>query len=230
MRIVNLRRIIFGAAEYIKDGLITMTELLGAGPWRSRMMGIIDDIIHYMPDGPVLFDNDVVNMEINGELLQVLSRVYWLYEDEKYLDYAVQIGDYYLLGNHHPTRDFNRIRLRDHGGEIVAGLAELYATLRHARPEKADAYKNPLYEMLDRVLEVGTNEAGLLYNEINPQTGEVLDDRLADTWGYVLNGHYTVYKVDGKESYRDAILAALKNSLTSRIMYGNRKVLMVMPM
>jgi hypothetical protein len=26
-----------------------------------------------------------------------------------------------------------------------------------------------------------------------------------------LNGHYTVYKVDGKESYRDAILAVLKN-------------------
>jgi hypothetical protein len=208
---MNLRRIIFGAAEYVKDGLITMTELLGAGPWKSRMTGIIDDIIHYIPDGPVLFDNDIVNMEINGELLQVLSRVYWLSGDEKYLNYAIQTGDYYLLGNHHPTRDFNRLRLRDHGGEIVAGLAELYATLRHVRPEKADAYKNPLYEMLDRVLEAGTNEAGLLYNEINPQTGEVLDDRLADTWGYVLNGHYTVYKVDGNESYRDAIITALRN-------------------
>lgn len=208
---INMRRVIFGAAEYIKDGLITMTELLGPGPWHSRMMGIIDDILYYKSEGPILFDNDVINMEINGELLQVLSRVYWLNKDEKYLDFAIQIADYYLLGNSHPTRDHSRLRLRDHGGEIVSGLSELYATLRHARPEKANEYKEPLYEMLDRIIEVGTNEDGLIYNEINPQTGEVLNSRLADTWGYVLNGHYTVYLVDGEESYREAVIKALEN-------------------
>ncbi|MEX2639071.1 MAG: hypothetical protein WD266_00195 [Balneolales bacterium] len=206
-------RIIFGAAEYIKDGLIVMTELLGPGPWHSRMAGILDDMLYHMSDGPVLFDtfDEVVNMEINGELLQVLSRVYWMTEDDKYLDFALQIADYYLLGDHHPTRDFDRLRLRDHGGEIVSGLTELYATLHYANSEKAQRYREPLHEMLDRILEAGSNEDGMLYNEFNPQTGEILDQRLADTWGYVLNGHYTVYLLDGIDAYREAAITALEN-------------------
>lgn len=31
--------------------------------------------------------------------------------EKKYLDYAIRLGDYYLLGNHHPTRNFNRLKL-----------------------------------------------------------------------------------------------------------------------
>jgi hypothetical protein len=35
---------------------------------------------------------------------------------------------------------------------------------------------------------------------------------VADTWGYTLNGFYTVYLIDGTAAYRDAVLKAL-NSL-----------------
>ncbi|SHG03407.1 hypothetical protein SAMN05443144_11762 [Fodinibius roseus] len=205
----DLDRIIFGASEYIKDGLITIVELLGQTPWHARMIGIMDDIWEHAsvktPSGFI----PSTNYEVNGELLQVLSRIYWMTQNEEYLEYAIRLGDYYLLEDHHPTRDFDRLRLRDHGGEIVAGLTELYATVHYARPEKARIYQDPLYEMLDRILEVGRNDDGLFYNVINPQTGEVLNDGLTDTFGYILNAYYTIYQLDNVESYHNATLAGL---------------------
>jgi len=41
--------IIFGSAEYIKDGLIPLTEWLGPSPWSERMISILDDIWKYAP-------------------------------------------------------------------------------------------------------------------------------------------------------------------------------------
>ena len=132
----------------------------------SRMGRIPDDYsfskqdyLHPGIEMERIFQNPVRSREVYGEIRQLLSRVYWIEEDEKYLDFVIHIGDY-LLGDHHPTRDFPRLRLRDHCGEIIAGLSELYATLHHARPEKAREYREPLYEMLDRVLEVGLTRAG----------------------------------------------------------------------
>jgi hypothetical protein len=64
--------------------------------------------------------------------------------------------------------------------------------------------------MLDRVLEVGRNEHGLFYNWINPKTADH-DAALADTWGYNLNGFYTVYLIDKTDAYRQATVKALEN-------------------
>jgi hypothetical protein len=150
-------------------------------------------------------------VEVNGEMLQALSRIYWMSGDQKYLDWAVRLGDYYLLGDHHPTRDQESLRLRDHGCEIVSGLCELYCMVAFASPGKKTAYQAPLYEMLDRILEVGTNEHGLFYNVVNPVSGEILNDGVADTWGYTYNGYYTVYMIDGESRYRDAVIRALEN-------------------
>jgi len=83
------------------------------------------------------------------------------------LDWAEAIGDHYLLGDHHPTRDLEYLRLRDHRCELISGLCELYVTLHFARPEKKKIYQQPLYEMLDRILEVGRNEDGFFYDGIN---------------------------------------------------------------
>ncbi|MEM8969905.1 MAG: hypothetical protein AAGE93_26045, partial [Bacteroidota bacterium] len=47
---------------------------------------------------------------------------------------------------------------------------------------------------------------------VNPQTGEVLNEGIADNFGYTLNGFYTVYQLDSVEAYREATLKAL-NSL-----------------
>ncbi|HLV00853.1 MAG TPA: hypothetical protein VKZ59_06280 [Acidobacteriota bacterium] len=211
----DLDRIIFGASEYVKDGLLPLTEWLGASPWSERMIEIVDDIWKEAPVETPYGRIPSDSHEINGEMLQVLSRVYWMTGDRKYLDWAIRLGDYYLLGDHHPTRDSDRLRLRDHGCEIVSGLTELYATLHFADPDKKQTYRDPIYEMLERLLEVGRNEHGLFYNVINPQTGEIIDDRPADTFGYTYNAFYTVYLIDSEERYRQAVVEALE-SLSDR--------------
>jgi hypothetical protein len=208
----NINRIMFGASEYVKDGLLAITEWLGPStPWFDRMLSILDDMWEQAPiDTPY---GKIVsrNLEINGEMLQVLSRVYWLTGKKKYLNWAIRLGDYYLLGNHHPTRTFTKLKLRDHGSEIISGLCELYATLSFAMPDKKMEYDPPLHDMLDRILEIGRNPDNLFYVHVNPQTGTHLDDNLADTWGYILNDYYTVYLIDGTVSYRQAVLDVFTN-------------------
>ena len=88
-------------------------------------------------------------------MLQVLSRIYWMTGEKKYLQWAIRLGDYYLLGNNHPTKDTTKLRLRDHGCEIVSGLCELYATCNFAAPEKKKVYEKSIHQMLDRILETG---------------------------------------------------------------------------
>jgi hypothetical protein len=201
--------IIFGSAEYIKDGLIPLTEWLGPSPWLQRLISILDDIWKYAPVdtpfGKICSDNP----EVNGDMLQSLSRIYWTTGNRKYLDWAERLGDYYLLGNNHPTKDFKVLRLRDHGCEIVSGLCELYATVTYADPAKKEAYRTPVYEMLDRILEVGRNQDGLFYNSIDPVMGVPVNEGIADNFGYTLNGFYTVYLIDHIEKYREPVLIAL---------------------
>ncbi len=206
---VDLDQIIFGASEYIKDGLLPLTEWLGESPWSKRMINILDDIWQHAPIETAFGKIPSNNVEVNGEMLQVLSRIYWMLNDEKYLHWALRLGDYYLLGSHHPSRDMTSLRLRDHGCEIISGLCELYATTHFADPEKKAVYREPLLELLNRTLEVGRNEDGLFYDLVNPQTGEVIKDRIADNFGYNLNGFYTLYQIDSFGEFRDATSKAL---------------------
>ena len=207
----DMEAIIFGASEYVKDGLLPLTEYLGPSPWSQRMIAITDDVwAHALVQtefGAIPSDN----VEVNGEQLQVLSRLYWMTGEHKYLDWAIRLGDYYLLGAYHPTRDFESLRLNDHGCEIVSGLCELYASVHFAMPAKKEEYREAVHEMLDRILEVGRNEHGLFYVSVNPKTGEILEDRVRDNWGYNFNGYYTVYLLDGEEKYRDALLLAFSH-------------------
>ncbi len=206
----NLGTVIFGSSEYIKDGLLPLTEWLGDSPWSARMIELMDDIWKNANQDTPFGKIPATDHEANGEMLQTLARIYWMTGEEKYLDWAVRLGDYFLLGNHHPTDDGANLRLRDHGNEVIAGLAELYASVSVARPDKKLAYQEPLHRMLDKILEIGRNKDGFLYNSINPQTGDH-DENLADNWGYVLNAHYTVYLIDSVQAYRDAVLKALNH-------------------
>ena len=204
-----LSDIIFGSAEYIKDGLIPLTEWLGPSPWSERMISIIDDLWEYAPVvtpfGNIISDNP----EVNGDMLQALSRIYWFTGNNKYLKLAIRLGDYYLSGDNHPTKNFKFLRLRDHGCEIVSGLCELYATVSYADRTKKEAYRDNLYAMLDRILEVGRNEDGLFYNAIDPVKGIPVDSAIADNFGYTLNGFYTVYQLDNIVKYKDPVKKAL---------------------
>jgi hypothetical protein len=206
----DLYRMLFGGSEYVKDGLLPLTEWLGKSPWSERMLGIVDDIWKHADVETQYGLIPTTNIEVHGEMLQSLSRVYWMTGDEKYLDWAIRLGDYYLLGNRHPTRSLESLRLRDHGCEVVSGLCELYAAVHFARPEKKAAYREPVHAMLDRILEIGRDEHGMLYNTIYPQTGKHAPG-ICDTWGYNYNGFYTVYLLDGEESYREAVRRPLLN-------------------
>ncbi len=204
----NLNSILFGGSEYVKDGLLPMTEWLGPSPWSDRMLGIVDDIWKHAnvetPYGKIPTNN----IEVHGEMLQSLSRIYWMTGEEEYLDWAIRLGDYYLLGGHHPTRDQTSLRLRDHGCEIVSGLCELYAAVHFAREKKAKAYRKAIHAMCDNILEYGRNEEGMLWDVYNPQTGEH-SPGFCDTWGYNYNGIYTVYLLDEVPAYRQAVVHVL---------------------
>ena len=205
--------IIFGTSEYIKDGLVPLTEYIGPSPWKDRMMEMLDDLGGYYSVLKNLNQLDTykaVSEEINGSMLQALSRIFWMTGNEKYLDRAIKIGDYYLVGD----RDLSQVeylRLRDHGCEIIGGLSELYVTLSYARPEKKKQYQERFYKVLDRVLETGRNKDGLFYNAVNTLTGEVVDSMVVDNWGYIFDAYYSVYLIDKKEEYRQAFLDGIKN-------------------
>jgi len=101
----DISRIIFGSSEYVKDGLLPLTEWLGPSPWCDRMIGILDDIWKHAPVDTKYGKIPSTSQEINGEMLQTLSRIYWMTGDKKYLDWAIRLADYYLLDEHHPTKD-----------------------------------------------------------------------------------------------------------------------------
>ncbi len=206
---VNIDRLIFGGSEYVKDGLLPLTEWLGSSPWSERMIGIVDDIWKYAPYSTKYGKIPAESDEVNGEMLQVLSRLYWMTGNENYLNYAFRLADYYLI-DHHPIVEGKRLKLRDHGCEITSGLSEVYAAAHFVDPQKKQSWQKPIHELFDCVLEVGRNEHGMLYNWVNLQTGEH-DEKLCDTWGYNYNGFYTIYLIDGTEKYHEAVIHVLSN-------------------
>ncbi len=205
---VDMGKIIFGTSEYIKDGLLPLNEYIGKSPWQDRMMEMIDDLSKhfvYLEQMDEFEYYHAPSEEVNGEMLQTLSRIYWMTGDKKYLEWALKIGDYYMLG----SRDLSEIkylRIRDHGCEIISGLSELYATLHFVDREKKQQYKKPLYKLFDRILEIGRNGDGLFYNAVNMKTGEIVDEKIVDNWGYIFDAYYTVWLVDNKTEYRRAVL------------------------
>ena len=64
---------------------------------------------------------------------------------------------------------------------------------------------------MDRILVFGRNSDGFFYNSINLKSNQVIDNRIADTWGYTLNAFYTVWMVDEKVEYLNAVLKPFKS-------------------
>lgn len=143
-------------------------------------------------------------LEVNGDLMQACARLYWFTGQERFLNWGIRLGDYYLLGSHHPSRDFAQLRFGDHDCEVINGLSELYLTCAYARPEKQAAWRAPLHELYQRILAAGRNEDGLLWSSIDPRAGTHAAS-LCDTWGYNYDGLYTAWLVDGTAAYRDAV-------------------------
>jgi len=205
-----LGEMMFDNAEYVKDGLLPITEWLGPSPWSERAIALVEDIWKNATIETPFGQIPTLEFEVNGDLLQANTRLYWFTGERKFLDWAVRLGDFYLLGTNHPTRDLKRLRLVDHGGEVVNGLSELYLAVSRVWPEKKRAYAEPLHAVYDTILAQGRNERGLLFEWFEPRNG-THSQPVCDTWGYVFDGFYTLYLVDGTESYRAATRRALES-------------------
>jgi hypothetical protein len=204
----SLDGIIFGAAEYAKDGLMPVSEWLGPSPWLDRMTDLVRDVFERAavatPSGPIPSDN----VEVVGDLLQVTSRLYWSTGDERYADWAFRLADRFLVQANLLDRDI--LVLRDHGSEIIGGLSEACVLAFYEDPRRWASYRPRFRAILDRVLEVGRNADGLLVNSIDPRAGRTVNDRLADTWGYVFNAYMTMALIDPEGGrYREAAARAL---------------------
>lgn len=214
---------LFGAAEYAKDGLLAVTELLGRTPWFYRMADMTAAVMEHAPV-PSRFGNlPDPGAELNGDVLQTLVRLATMTGERRFLEWAERIGDAYveevLPANHGLpgyTWDFakhegpDRMRLRDHGNEIVVGLVLLHALESDRGAPRGASYRAPLSRMLDRIL-ASANPDGLLYDEIRASDLEPLERRLSDNWGYVYGAVYTHYMVTGEGRYREAVRRVLQS-------------------
>ena len=214
---------LFGAAEYAKDGLIAITELLGRTPWFYRMADMTADLMKHAPVASDFGPLPDAGAELNGDALQTLVRLAPMTGDRRFLEWAERIGDAYVrevLPRNHGlpgyTWDFAK-----HEGPTGCACATTatrswWASCcsRRSRPSAAASaarrYREPLGRMLDRILS-SANPDGLLYDEIRPSDLAPVSERLSDNWGYVYGAVYTHFMVTGEEKYREAVRRVLRN-------------------
>lgn len=221
----DITRILFGAAEYCKDGLVPMTEMLGKGPWVERFRELMDAIIDRAPIASSHGNLPANDSEVNGDVLQAVCRLYALTREPRYLELAARIGDAYCLevlpnsGFLPPHRwDFqnhrvilDELNLNDHGNELIGGLAELYTLASRSLPRKAEAWRPALFSMFQRLLNKARNGDGFWFNRVKASTGEVISQETPDTWGYALAACLTFGRATQEETLMDAPRLALKN-------------------
>jgi hypothetical protein len=213
----------FGAGEYAKDGLVSVTEYLGRTPWYARMVDMIADAMERAPVDSRFGRLPASDSELNGDYLQVLARLAPMTGDPRFNAWARRIADAYvdevLPGNHGlPSKEWDftkhtgdgRLRLRDHGNELVVGLVLQYTNERRWQGARAAKWQPVIARMLDRILQ-SANADGLLFNEVDAATLQPIDKGLSDNWGYVYGAVYAFYQCTGDVRYRDAVLRVLKN-------------------
>jgi hypothetical protein len=220
---IDMGRIIFGASEYVKDGLLPLTELLGHTPWYYRMVGIVDDIIKHAPYETEYGRLPSLTTEINGEMLQNLSRLYYLTRNGRYLEQATAIADFYTeevlpKSNYLPPHAWDLeagkpgarfFHLSGHGNGIAGGMGELIIMLRETGNEHWRKYVKSYRRMIDNVLEHGRNPDGIWYRSLDINTLEPDTSNTSNCWGYLYNAVYSAYLITGEERYRDEIAGTM---------------------
>ncbi len=211
---VKMADIVFGASEYVKDGLLPLTEWLGPSPWSERMIGLMDDIWKHAEIETEVGKVPAASHEVSGDLMQGLARLYWMTGNETYRTYAYQLAEFYFV-HHLPIKE-ERLRLDDHGCEVIGGLSEVYFIAAHQDPDRHERWKPAMHAILDRILEVGRDDKGLLFSLINPVTGEKLTEDMTDNWGYNYNAFLVVDQLDQVPRYRQAVEHVLRHLPASK--------------
>ncbi len=197
---ITWEELVFGASEYVKDGLIAIVEITGKGPWYHRMQAIEDDIWKHAPVptryGPI----PSRNVEVNGEQIQALARLFSMTGQERYLHWALRLAHFYV-----DDPDYVPRRLRDHGCEIIGGLGLLLGVLRDADHREFPWLADRLRTMFDRILAEGCNPDGLMFNTLgDAQSG------LSDNWGYNYIAFHCYDMATGESRYEKAIQHVLR--------------------
>lgn len=211
---VDMAAIVFGASEYMKDGLLPVTELLGPTPWTARMVDMLDDLLKHASTETEVGVLPATDHEVCGELMQVLARMHWMTGRPEYMTAAFRIADYFFL--HHPPSQSERLRLDDHGCEVIGGLSEVYYLAAKKANDKRAVWRAEMHKTLDRILEVGRDEHGLLHSTISPLQGTVLQDERTDNWGYNYNAFLVVADLDGEPRFHDAVRFVLSRLMENK--------------
>jgi hypothetical protein len=214
---------LFGAGEYAKDGLVSVTEYLGRTPWFARMVDMVGDAMARAPVESRYGRLPASDSELNGDYLQVLARLAVMTGEQRFIDWARRIADAYIEevvpGSHGVPSgqwDFTahtgnqRLRFRDHGNELIVGLVLQYANEKRWQSPRAERWRPVIARMLDRVLE-SANADGLLFDEVDAATLKPIETRLSDNWGYVYGAVYAFYQATGEERYREAVVGVLRS-------------------
>lgn len=220
---IDMDRIIFGSCEYAKDGLLPLVEYTGHPAYYNRLVGIAEDIIQRAPYTARFGRVPSPTSEVNGEFLQVLSRLAWRTGDPWFIDNALKIADFYFkqvipgsgglpaniwdIGAGKPAEDL--IRFNDHGNELAGGLSELVLYLVESGHPRTEEFVEPLTAMIDRMLEVGLNADGVWVMNAHLD-GTPADSLHAHCWGYMFNAVYTTYLITGDDKYLAAVERALE--------------------
>lgn len=194
---------LYGAVEYAKDGLLPIAERVGAPEWNDRLDEVVTRILAHSTVASEFGPLPSAGAEKNGEMLQVLARLFQRDGRPEHLEAGRRIADAYcrevLPGNGGvPAHQWDFVqhraatamcKLRDHGNEMIAGLVEWVAAELAAPDGRAAIYRPAVERMLDVLLERGRSPAGLWLNAFDPSpapAAETLDrGALNDTWGYV---------------------------------------------
>jgi len=207
----SLDDIIFGASEYAKDGLVAVVEVAGKGEWYERMKGITEDIFKHAAIETPYGSIPSRNIEVNGDLLQVLPRLYTMSGEAKFLDWAHRLTDYYLKPG-----EFVPNRLSDHGCEVIGGLGLVLGVDATACPEKFAEYVSHVRYMCDEIIRRGTNSDGIIVGELQPGPGPHDNVILRDGWGYDYVAFLDYDMATGEHRYRRQVEFSLSNLLKPR--------------
>ena len=222
-------RLLVGASEYAKDGLLPLLEALGPSPWSDRLVQIAGGLAAWPGfDGEGRLPSG--SAEVNGELLQVFARVWHFTGEERFAAPIQSIARAYRVDVAGATGalpchrfDFERgvpivdeLYLHDHGNEILGGLVEAALVLRTTNMPACRKLQRYLDEVFARLAERAVLADGSLAARVSAATGEVVDASVTDTSAYVLLSFLAWSEVGEGDDYRPLVARALEALASDR--------------
>jgi hypothetical protein len=61
------------------------------------MIGLVDSILDHASVDTEVGILPAIDFEVSGELMQVLSRLFWMTGNERYREFAFRYGDYFFF-------------------------------------------------------------------------------------------------------------------------------------